>query len=298
MRIEMVAVPYDSGQRGARMGAGPAGILGRGIAAQLQEAGHTVHSHTVEADAGFHTEVGTSIALYRGLAAYLRASAASGEFPIVLAGNCGGTLGALGALAHEDLGLIWLDAHGDFNTPETSPSGFFDGMALAVATGQCWGHLTASIPGFRPVPPTRAVHVAGRAFDEGERERMVGAGVRAVSPEGARHDALTRALDELRAEVERVYIHLDLDALDVSEGRANEFAEPDGLTTDEIAGVFRQIAERFTVVGATLSAYDPAHDLDGRAGAAGVALLERLVAAVAHNRGRDGADLWTRPHRR
>lgn len=80
MRIEMVAVSYDSGQHGARMGAGPAAILGRGIAARLQEAGHTVHSHTVEADAGFHTEVGTSIALYRSISTHLRATAASGEF--------------------------------------------------------------------------------------------------------------------------------------------------------------------------------------------------------------------------
>lgn len=157
-------------------------------------------------------------------------------------------------------------------------------MALAIATGLCWGRLAASIPGFRPVPPTSAIHVASRAFDEGERERMVGVGVRAVSAEGMRHDDLSRALEALRAKVGRVYIHLDLDALDVSEGRANEFAEPAGLTTDEIAGVFRLIAERFTVVGATLSAYDPAHDLDGRAGAAGVALLERLVAAVLRQR--------------
>src|SRR5689334_5535792 len=127
MRMRVVAIPYDSGHRGARMGAGPEAILGRGLAERLRAMGHEVSVEIVTAREGCATEVGTSVALYRDVALRLRATDDGPAFlPIILGGNCGSTLGALGAVNGDDVGLIWLDAHGDFNTPETSPSGFFD----------------------------------------------------------------------------------------------------------------------------------------------------------------------------
>src|SRR5207253_2124442 len=75
-----------------------------------------------------------------------------------------------------DVGVAWLDAHGDFHTPETTTSGFVDGMALAVAAGQCWRALAAAVPGFEPVLAGRVVHVGGRDFDPGKRDRLAGWG--------------------------------------------------------------------------------------------------------------------------
>jgi arginase len=132
----------------------------------------------------------------------------------VLSGNClpaaVGTLAGLG----DGVGVAWLDAHGEFNTPETTSSGFVDGMGLAVLAGGCWRRLAAGVPGFAPVPAGRLVHIGGRAFDPGERERMVEAGVRVLpAPRVVAWPAGTRG----------VYVHLDLDVFDPRELPANGY---------------------------------------------------------------------------
>jgi arginase len=65
----------------------------------------------------------------------------------VLSGNRNSALGALAGLREQNCGMIWFDAHGDFNTPEITESGFFDGMGMAIAAGHCWKKLAATIPG-------------------------------------------------------------------------------------------------------------------------------------------------------
>src|SRR3982750_349756 len=119
MRVRLIRVPYDSGQRGVRMGAGPDRLAA--AAGRLRALGIEVGEAAVEAPAGFRTEVGTTFALHRGVAREVRDAATSGAFPIVLSGNCGAAIGAL-ATAGPKTGLVWFDGHGDFNTPETTVS--------------------------------------------------------------------------------------------------------------------------------------------------------------------------------
>jgi arginase len=76
------------------------------------------------------------------------ATGLAGRLPVIVAGNCNVGLGAIGGIDAPRLGIVWLDAHPDFHTPETTDSGFIDGMGLAAATGACWKTLCNSIPGF------------------------------------------------------------------------------------------------------------------------------------------------------
>jgi arginase len=117
----------------------------------------------VEVQGQVPLEVGTSFAVARRIAESVRQAVSSGAFPLVLAGNCLSCVGTLGGLGAPSPAIIWLDAHGDFNTPETTVSGFLDGMALATAVGRCWGKLAATIPGFCPVPEKQVVLVGARA---------------------------------------------------------------------------------------------------------------------------------------
>jgi arginase len=87
----------------------------------------------------------------------------------VLAGNCISCIGTLAGLGDPPPAIIRLDAHGDFNTPESTLSGFLDGMVLATAVGRCWGKLAATIPGFHPTPEAQVVLLSARDFDVDER---------------------------------------------------------------------------------------------------------------------------------
>jgi arginase len=291
MHSRVFTLPYDSGHRGLRMGAGPEALLRRGLVAGVRAGGHDVEVEEIAAPEGFQTEVGTSFHLYRRLAERVRAARMeSGAFPLTLAGNCGASIGALAGLrglGAEDSCLIWFDAHGDFNTPETTRSGFLDGMALAIATGQCWRRLVEYIPGFAPIAPERVIHVGGRALDDGEMEHLELAGVCVVPAERVRREglaaALTAALDAMSGVVRHAYLHLDLDALDPTEGQANGFAAPGGLTANELGEAVELVGARFAVCGITLSAYDPAYDGDERVAEVGVRLVMQLMSAMSRH---------------
>jgi len=70
------------------------------------------------------------------------------------------------------VGIVWFDAHADFNTPETTNSGFLDGMGLAIAVGHCWRSLSRTVEGFRPVREGNVVLVGGRGASPAEKERL------------------------------------------------------------------------------------------------------------------------------
>jgi len=171
--------------------------------------------------------------------------------------------------AGEDLGVVWLDAHGDFETDETTTSGFFDGFALAMLTGQGW---TAMRRGLTVVPPHRVVHVGGRDFNPGERERMVAAGVTVVRDDAA------EGVGELSHRTSAVYLHVDLDVLDPSEGIANEYAAPGGLSADDLRAIVELVYTSFDARVVALTAYDPRCDAERRSPRVAASLVRELVA--------------------
>ena len=84
------------------------------------------------------------------LAPVVRRAIEAGQFPLVLAGGCDASKGILSGFDHGHCGVVWFDAHGDFNTPETTSSGYFDGMSLAVITGHCYQSYWAQIGNSTP----------------------------------------------------------------------------------------------------------------------------------------------------
>ena len=293
MKIQFLLVPYDSGRREWRMGRGPSYLLRHGVGSSIRALGHEVDAEYVEpsgvekANPSATTEIATSFSLYRAVASRARAARESGALPIVLGGNCGVTLGAVAAATtngQSAIGVLWLDAHGDFNTPETTTSGFLDGMGLAALTGRCWRAMTARIPGFSPMPEANVVLAGVRDLDPAEEvllEESEVAIVRGASVRGAGLEAtLVPALDELAARVRRIHFHLDADVLDAKVARANSFAAEGGLTSEELAEVARLVVTRFEVVSAAVTAYDPAIDSTAGVPPAIAAVLETLVGGV------------------
>jgi arginase len=270
MSIHTILVPYDSGHRGERMGRGPLHFSEHGAAARLRSRGCDVAESIVDVSTSFATEVGTSFAVYRALAELVRAAVDDRAFPLILAGNCGSALGTVSGIRAatpndaSDIGVIWLDAHADFNTPDTTTTGFLDGMALAALAGTCWRGLTATIPGFRPVSDAHVVLVGARDIDPGEEQLLASSRVMRVEAARMQADGATAALDtaltELARHVSRIYLHIDLDVHEPSEAQANQYAVPGGLSPATVRELVRVVGARFSIVAAALTAYDPTYD--------------------------------------
>ena len=306
MDIHTILVPYDSGHRGARMGRGPLHFGEHGVSHRLRAGGHQVSEVTIDVPAAFPTEVGTSFAVYRSLSEQVRAVVAGGSFPMVLAGNCGSSLGTVSGVRaaspndhsadDSPIGVIWLDAHADFNTPETTTSGFLDGTVLAALTGRGWDALTASIPGFRPVPDAHVVLVGVRDLDAEEERLLASSRVMRVEAAGMRADgaraALDPALTELARHVSRIYLHVDLDVHDPAEAQANQYAVPGGLSAGGVRDLVRVVAERFSIAAAALTAYDPTYD--DRMLDIGLKLMEEITSS-SRDKGTEDWGLGTRP---
>lgn len=263
MQIQLIVVPYDSGRRAYRMGAGPEHLLRSGLADELGAHAHVLTTRILETSL---TDPGDAAFDLAGqIAAATRSATSNSAFPMILAGNCIATLGGFAGLGSKSA-LLWLDAHADFNTPDTSPSGFLDGMALSVITGRCHTERTSDLAGFSPLPDDRLLMMGTRSVDEGERAPL--AAVRRVTDV----KKLARMLGDL--DVDDIYLHIDLDVLDANAARANCFAEPGGLSEQDIVDVVRIVKETKRLRGAALTAYDPSEDPR----AEGIA--KRIVTAV------------------
>jgi arginase len=262
VNVDLLLVPYDSARRGERLGAGPEHLVAAGLPAALGLAGHAVSVETIEPAAkGWCAEIGTAFALARALADRVRAARAARRVPVVLAGNCMSSVGVVGGLG-AGTGVLWLDAHADFNTPDTTVGGFLDGMALATVTGRCWPQLCRGVPGFVPVPEAHAWLLGARDLDPLEEDALRRSVVHRVPARELGAGLAERIA--ANAGVARWYVHLDLDVLDPGEGRVNVYAAADGVSRDALQATLRALCAHLPVAALTLSAYDPAFDVDGR----------------------------------
>ena len=170
------------------------------------------------------------------------ATAAATSAPVLLASQCSIALATLPVLAarEPDAYVVWLDAHGDFNTPATTGSGYLGGMPLAAACGRWESGYGAGLD------PARVVISDARDLDRAEREELDRAGVRRVAP-----DAVAAAV-----RCERVFVHLDLDILDPSI-LPGDVPAPGGLSHDELRSLLSDLAASATIVGLEVTAFDP-----------------------------------------
>src|SRR3954469_5271522 len=179
--VRITCVPYDSGFLRWRMGGGPDVLAGALIAA-LDAVGVSAEADTITLPNEHTPEIAAAFALITRIARRVRRAAEAGEFPIVLAGNCNSAVGTLAGLSTRAApSVAWFDAHADFHTPETTSSGFFDGMALSMVVGECFRELCASIEGYRATPSNLVALCGARATDESERPALQRCGVHQVA---------------------------------------------------------------------------------------------------------------------
>jgi arginase len=286
--IRIIGIPTDLGQslRGVDMGPGAvryAGLMGRlkKLGYLVEDAGNIsvpVRDTVSEQENLWFLPAVKQICLDIYQAA--KSARQAGRIPIFVGGDHSVSIGTVGGVTHDSpTGVLWIDAHGDFNTPATSPSGNIHGMALAILLGLGEPDL---VDLGRPGPKLQredVVMIAVRDLDRGERCLLKDSGVqvytmRAVDERGIAAVA-TEAIKKL-SHVKRIHVSLDMDCLDPTEAPGVGTPVPGGLTYREAQLLMEMLADTGRVQSADVVEVNPILDERNETATMAVELLESL----------------------
>jgi arginase len=208
--------------------------------------------------------------LYEALADGVAELVMAGYRPVSIAGDCCSTIGVAAGLqrAGVEFLLIWLDAHGDFNTWETTPSGFLGGMPLAMLVGRGEQTMPEGV-GLLNLAEERILLMDARDLDPAEKTAL-------LESEIVRHtnvdDLIRHPLPELP-----IYLHLDVDIIDPGEAPAMNYLAPGGPSVDDLQEAFRYLARTGNVKAVSMSSWNPELDSDERTREVCMSLLDTLL---------------------
>jgi arginase len=279
--VTILHVTHASEVAAIRTAEGPRAIMDEGLVDALEGAGVPVEVERIDVErvAGPKGAVGEAFLIADRVARAVALGTSRGRLMVVLSGSCHAGLGAAAGVPGERRGVVWLDCHGDFNTPETTASGLVDGTTLAAITGRCWTTLCAGVAGFRPVRDEDVLLVGARDLDDEEARLLRESAVERIDA-GAATTRGVEAIGALGGRADGVYLHVDLDILDPTVGRANAYATDGGLTVDELVTLAEATARRCPLRAVAFTSYDPAMDEDGAVRRAAVEVAGALVGAL------------------
>lgn len=252
-KVSIVLQPYSGSRSGEELSSGPK-LMYKEAVKILAETGIDLDKTEIikltpaeEKDYGVWHRVGLANGhLGRTVAPLVH----EGIFPLGLLSNCNSLSGMLAGLQHSGslrkaltVGLVWLDAHGDFNTPETSLSGMLGGMPVAVAAGKCLFRLRLKA-GLDPAISTRNIIMMGlRDVDPLEQVLIDESHITSISTEEivSKDERFTAALNLLAKRVDVIYVHIDLDVLDAADIPGHNFEVPNGPSASQLAEVLQVI---------------------------------------------------------
>ncbi|RLT51663.1 MAG: arginase [Chloroflexi bacterium] len=286
--LELIGVPCDfgAGRRGVDMG--PSAMRYAGLAAGLQALGHSVR------DAGdlqlAHVPAGRAepeprlrhlaevLAMSRAVAERTAASVARGSLPLVLGGDHSVALGAVcGAARSQTLGVLWVDAHGDFNTAQSSPSGNIHGMPLAALCGLGDPRLSKLGARMPAVQPQHVALLGVRNLDAGEHALLQSAGVAVYDMAHIDRFGMAASVEAALAHVLKncsgLYLSLDMDALDPLYAPGVGTPVPGGLSYREAHLACELVAARGCLLAMDVVEVNPVLDEHNRTAQVAVDLV-------------------------
>lgn len=280
MQIDIIGVPMDLGadRRGVDMG--PSAIRYAHLHQKLAALGYTLEDkgnievpiqETCEITDPKLKYIDCIIPMGRRVAGAVATSIQGRRFPLVLGGDHSLSLGSIrGAAKHKNLGVIWIDAHADFNTAETTPSGNIHGMPLAALCGLgdlrlvcLWEEETPPV-----LDPNRVAILGARDLDSGEKRNLREAGVMVQSMEQIDRlgmvAALEKAINHVSRDVDGIYLSLDMDALDPRHAPGVGTPVPGGLTYREAHLACEVVAETGKLIGMDIVEVNPILDVQNQ----------------------------------
>jgi arginase len=243
--IRIIGVPMDLGQSRRGVDMGPSAARYAGLQARLERLGHTVFDEgNVQVPNPEETVAQTGIkrlktvtAVCQNIYDIARKCVLADEFAIFLGGDHSISIGSIAAQSQDEpLGVIWVDAHGDFNTPESSPSGNIHGMPVAALVGEGPEPLVNVGTTGAKLKPRQIVQIGIRDLDDPERERLARSGISVFTmrhvDEMGMASVARQAIDRLR-HFSRIHVSLDMDSLDPEQAPGVGTAVPGGLSYRE-----------------------------------------------------------------
>ena len=213
--------------------------------------------------------------LYEPLAELVSIVIHQDERPVSVAGDCCTSLGILAGLQRAGLAptLIWFDAHGDFNTWGTTPSGFLGGMPLAMLVGRGEQTILERI-GLEPLPEGKVILSDGRDLDPGERDALGDSQV----------TRLTEVTELLDFDLPQgpIWVHFDTDVIDAAEAPAMNYPVSGGPSEAQLQRVFNHLAETGRIVSVSISSWNPELDQDGGSQSVSMRLLAELICSQSN----------------
>ena len=280
---------------------GPTTMAEGGIQSSLRSLGATIRvseaklTATEEEEYGGWKRLGMSLGHFATLVA---ANEREGFFTVGLLATCPSMPGLVAGLQHSGpgtaplkVGMLWLDAHPDFNTPETTRSGSLGGMPVAVATGRALHRMRLDATLDPPMSDEHVVMAGVRLTDPLEQELLDSSRIQQVSVDDLRQrsPAVFAQLDRLDAISDKLYIHIDMDVLDPREVMGHGNKVPGGPSSQELATLFEEIFRRYPKASAIGFATIPSTDEGGLSLAAVNRMIEGAVRGVmARGSGREG----------
>lgn len=279
MQIDIIGVPIDLGadRRGVDMG--PSAIRYSMLQKKLEDLGYQVRDEgNIEVPIAEMCRVSNPKLKYidcilptsRRIAGAVATSVQAGHFPLVLGGDHSLSIGSVrGAARGRKLGVIWIDAHADFNTVETTPSGNIHGMPLALLAGRGESSLVQLWD--EPVPVIDPAHIAvigARDLDQGEKANLTAAGVMVMGMEQIdRHGmvkVMERAIERASQGTDGIYLSLDMDSLDPEHAPGVGTPVPAGLSQRETHLACEMVAETGRLAGMDIVEVNPILDTQNR----------------------------------
>jgi len=298
MQIDIIGVPIDLGadRRGVDMG--PSAIRYAHLHQKLEELGYTLDDignievpiqETCQITDPKLKYIDCILPMARRVAGSVATSIQGGRFPLVLGGDHSLSVGSIrGAAKHRRLGIIWVDAHADFNTAETTPSGNIHGMPLAVLCGLGDPRLVSLWDETHPVlDPKRVAVIGARDLDPGEKRNLREAGIMVQSTEQIDRvgmlAVLEKVIEQVNRDVDGIYLSFDMDALDPRHAPGVGTPVPGGLTFREAHLVCEIVAETGKLIGMELVEVNPILDVQN----------QTAILAVEFIRSALGSRVWS-----
>ncbi len=294
VNIALVKMPYTGARSVAELSETPDYLEQGGLVDRLRELGATVKPvATVALTAEEQDDYGEwhRLGLANGhLAEIVAADVRDGYLSVGLLANCSSLMGMLGGLQHSGrtprplrVGLVWIDAHGDFNTPETTLSGMLGGMPVAISAGLALTNLRLK-SGLDPALLTKYIVMAGvRDTDPLEQELIDRSDIEMLTVEDIRtlSDNFHAQMQRLSRLTDIIYVHVDMDVLDPAEVSGHSLTVADGPTSSELAAAVSEMF-KYEKVAAFGVASTPAgdRDRDGLSLGAAYRLIEAAVRGV------------------
>ncbi|KAJ5463060.1 arginase [Penicillium sp. IBT 31633x] len=258
--ITIISSPYHTGIRDHRVGNGPHHILKFGIVQTLEKLGVKVNFIELDRVDEFEGEIGRSFELLRRSSKAVNEAVEANTFPLVLSGNCMASAAVACGLNVKDLKYIYFDAHDDLDSPDVNENGYLDGMGLSMLRGESWKTLMKTVPGFEPFKYDGNFLYCGlRDQSDVQRQRVIDAGMTAIWGETDRKVDYAAELDKQLGlkDYSPALVHLDLDVLDESYGKVNDYPSPGGLFESDLIACMAIVPKKSSPKSLTVCSFDP-----------------------------------------